>query len=464
MLPDNVLLEIFDFCRMDHDAHGFPFHPILEWRKLVHVCQKWRHIVFASPLRLDLQLLCTHGTPVRKNLGSWPPFPLIIDYYTYWGADDCKNLNLDDEDDVIAALENPDRVRYVGISVTSSMLGKMAAAMQDPFPMLTHLWLSSKDGNVPVLPRTFLGGSAPSLRVAQFEGIPFPALPTLLLSATDLVDLQLQNIPNTGYVPPDAMVAGLAALTRLETLSIGFQSPTLLHDQRCLPPPTRIVFPSLATFNFRGVSEYLEDLVARIDTPLLTNFTITYFNQLIFQIPLLSQFIGRTESLDLARFKHARVEFGESHVLVSLYEGQVEPESLESRFAFLQISCQGLDWQIWHMTHVLCQSSAVPSHVNDLSIDACDLHPGWRADVPVEPPDWLELLRLFTAVETLRVSKQLAGHVALALEDITGKEVAELLPALQLLCLEDQPEESVKRYIGARRISGHPVNVSNTQG
>lgn len=183
-----------------------------------------------------------------------------------------------------------------------------------------------------------------------------------------------------------------------------------------------------------------------------------YFNQLILRIPRLSQFITRTGSL--ARFEHARVEFGESHVFVDLYEGQVESES---RFA-LQISCQGLDWQISHMTHVLYQSSALLSHVNDLSIDAHDLHPGWRADIHVEPSEWLGLLRPFTAIETLRVSKQLAGYVAVALDDITGEKVAEILPALRSLSLEDQPESAVGRYIEALRNSDCPVNVSSMQG
>jgi hypothetical protein len=460
LLPDSVLLEIFDFCRMDHDAHGFPFPPILQWRTLVHVCQRWRLIIFASPLRLDLQLLCTHGTPVKKNLDTWPPLPLIIDYYTFW--DDGKSPTLSEEEDVITALNHPDRVRYVGISVTNSLLGKMAAAMQEPFPMLTHLWLSSKDGNVPVLPGSFLGGFTPRLRVAHLEGIPFPSLPTLLLSATDLVDLQILNIPKIGYVSPEAMVAGLAALTRLETLSIGFQSATPRPDRVFLPPLARVVFPSLTAFNFRGVSEYLEDLVARIDTPLFTNVTIMYFNQLIFRIPRLSQFISRTGSLDLARFKHARVDFGESHVCVSLYEEVDQPG--ESRFA-LQISCQCLDWQISHMSQVLDQSSVALSHVGDLSIDGRDLHPGWRADDDslVEPSEWRGLLCPFIGVEKLRVSKQLAGHVALALEDITMENVAEMLPALHSLFLEDQPEASVERYIGARQISGRPVNVSKDE-
>jgi hypothetical protein len=461
-LPDGVLLEIFHFCRMDHDAHGFPFRPVLEWRWLVHVCRRWRYIIFDSPLQLDLQLRCIHGTPVRKNLCCWPSVPLIIDYYTNWDADEGEDFS--HEDDVMAALEHPSRVRYVGISVTSSLLGKIGAVMQEPFPMLTHLWLSSKDGNVPVLPETFLGGSAPRLRVVHLEGIPFPALPTLLSSATDLVELELLNIPKTGYVEPDAMVAGLRALVRLETLSIGFQSPKSFPDPSPQPPLTRVIFPSLSTFTFRGVSEYLEYLVVQIDTPLLKNLTIVYFNQLPpFYVHQLSDFIHRTESLELHRFKHARVEFGESYVSVNLDEGYVEPESLDCHFV-LQISCECLDWQILHMTDVLGQCSAALSQVDDVFIDTYDLRRGWRADEYVQPSEWLDLLNPFRGVKILRVSKQLTAHVTLALGDITEEELAEMLPALHSLCLGGKPEASVQQYIGIRKITGYPEIASITKG
>ncbi|KAN0137511.1 hypothetical protein V8E53_004562 [Lactarius tabidus] len=57
-----------------------------------------------------------------------------------------------DEDEVFALLEYPDRVRHVEIVVTSSLLGKMATTMQEPFTELTRLRLSSTDGDMPVLP------------------------------------------------------------------------------------------------------------------------------------------------------------------------------------------------------------------------------------------------------------------------------------------------------------------------
>ena len=57
-LPDDVLLEIFDFyllgsCGEDElgDSYGED-----AWQTLVHVCKKWRYIVFAAPQGLRLRL------------------------------------------------------------------------------------------------------------------------------------------------------------------------------------------------------------------------------------------------------------------------------------------------------------------------------------------------------------------------------------------------------------------------
>ena len=50
---------------------------------------------------------------------------------------------------------------------------------------------------------------------------------------------------------------------------------------------------------------------------------------------------------------------------------------------------------------------------------------------------WLQLLRLFTSLQTLFVSVQLAGYAACVLKDVTGEMASEVLvPALDLLCLD----------------------------
>ena len=63
----------------------------------------------------------------------------------------------------------------------------------------------------------------------------------------------------------------------------------------------------------------------------------------------------------------------------------------------------------------------------------------------------------------LHVSEELAGHVALVLEGITWEMVAGVLPKLDLICLESQPASSVEKFVAARRLSGCPVTVIDTE-
>ncbi|KAH9976932.1 hypothetical protein BJV74DRAFT_861637 [Russula compacta] len=138
------------------------------------------------------------------------------------------------------------------------------APIQVPFPALTSLELWSADEIALVLPESFLGGCVPGLRSLELGGIQFPAVRKLLLSD----------------ISPEAMTTSLSTLTKLETLHLGFLSPQSRPNQtgRRLPPLKRILLPALTSLWFRGISEYLEDLVSQIDAPLLDDVIITFFN------------------------------------------------------------------------------------------------------------------------------------------------------------------------------------------
>jgi hypothetical protein len=237
------------------------------------------------------------------------------------------------------------------------------------------------------------------------------------------------------------------------TLSIRFQSPTSRPNQRRAAPLTRVVLASLASFEFHGVCEYLEDLVARIDAPQLTFFEITYFNQLDFRVPELSQFISRAEHLQAALFERAFVNCRENKVNV-LLRGKAQPRQ---SCLSIQISCQGLDWQVSSITQLISQSSTMLADVRYLSIDETDLQPNWRDDI--DHGEWLPLLRPFVAVQTLRVGRRLTGHISLALEDVAEVTVEEVLPYLHSLYLEGQPATNVKRFTTARLRSDRPVTI-----
>ena len=56
-------------------------------------------------------------------------------------------------------------------------IGENLAAMQVPFAELTELKLWSSDVTPPVIPDSFLDGSAPRLQIFDISGIPFPGLP-----------------------------------------------------------------------------------------------------------------------------------------------------------------------------------------------------------------------------------------------------------------------------------------------
>jgi len=143
-------------------------------------------------------------------------------------------------------------VRHVELSVSSSLLGKLFAVMEEPFSASTRLRLSSKDGNGPVIPGGFLGRSAPRLREISFSRIPFQALPTLLSSASDLFKRRLRHIPLTPFTSPEVMVACLATLTMLEDLSVVFPSPTTRPDGT--PASCNTYYPS-QNHLFQGVSK-----------------------------------------------------------------------------------------------------------------------------------------------------------------------------------------------------------------
>jgi hypothetical protein len=451
MLPDVALLEIFEFYVNEAEW-------IDAWHTLVHVCRKWRIISFGSPRRLNLQLYCSPTTPVRRTLAVWPPLPIVIRQY---GHPMCGMHN------VIAALKHNYHVCEIELwRIPSSLLEQVLASMQMPFPALTNLRLGSKDETedetAPVVPDWFLGGSAPRLRHLSLRSIHIPEFPKLLLSATDLVDLSLRDIPHSGYIPPETMVACLSTLTRLKTLIIEFKSPQSRPDpeHRRPPPSTLTVLPALTDFKFKGVSEYLEDFVARIDAPLLHSLAITVFHQLLFETPHISQFLSRT--LKFKAPNDARIVFEERAVQVSLpLTSELSPDETLS----LGISCRESEWQLSSLEQVCTLSSSLFSSVEHLYISE-DRYwpPHWQDDT--ESAQWLELLGPFAAVKNLYLSKEVALRIAPTLRRLVGNRVTAMLPTLQRLFLEglqpsDPFQETIRPFIAARQLAGHFITVSH---
>jgi hypothetical protein len=457
VLPDDVLLTIFDCFVVRYQdldlidvalAEIDTRRKIERWQSLVHVCRRWRCLVFGSTRRLDLRLCYKPRTPARKSLDVWPALPLLIE----------SGVTETSVDNVIAELKHSDRISHINlVFYTSSQIEKLCTAMQVPFPELAALYLYFEDlSYVPVLPDSFLGGSAPRLRYFLLDGTPFPGLPKLLSSATHLVHLWLTNIPDSGYISPESMATCLSMLTSLESLRFGFNSPQSSPDQesRRPPPPTRSVLPALTNFTFKGVNEYLEELVARINAPRLDWLSTTFFNDIDFDTPELVQFISRTLTFEAPNNVH--VVFTDTAWIT------LEQLAFRSAYAKVEISCRAPDWQLSSLAQICTLSLPLLSTTENLYI-----HENSRSELldwkdGIENTEWLELLLPFTAVKNLYLSKQFAPRIAAALQELTG---AEVLPTLQNIFLEEfrpsEPlQEGIRQLISARQPTNHPIAVS----
>jgi F-box-like len=456
ILPDDVLLDIFDFYINEYPILSVKWRAHA-WLSLVHVCQQWRGLVFQSPRRLNLQLYCTPRTPAKDTLDVWPAFPLIIHG---------SMAITSGTDNIVAALGKSNRVCEIELQLAGWQLEEVfASMMQAPFPELTDLRLSSHDEppsvthnkTPPAIPDSFLDGSAPRLRNFSLHGIPFPGLPNLFLSATHLVSLNLSNIPHSGYISPEAMVTPLSVLSSLEVLSLAFRSPQSRPDleSRSIPRPKRSILPALRKLHFKGVTEYLEELVTRIDTPKLDGMNMTFFNQIDFACTRLAQFINCTPKLR-AR-DEAHVQFNDSTASISL-RNRTSNFSLQVQ---INISCREPDWQLSSIEQV-CNSLHPLSTPEDLYIEHGYLQLVWKSDA-IESILWLELLRPFAAVRDLYLSKEFAPGIAVALQELIG--ITEVLPRLQNIFVEGLErsgplQENIGRFVAARRLSGHPIAIS----
>ena len=254
------------------------------------------------------------------------------------------------------------------------------------------------------------------------------------------------------------MVTCLSMLTSLEELKLQFHSPQSSPDQesRRPPPATHPVLPALTTFSFKGANEYLEELVARIDTPRLDRLLTTFFNNIDFNTPELNQFISRTPTL--GAYDEARLIFYRREAQVRLC--QFQPERSDHRIVEVNILCQVSDWQLSSLAQICTLSCQPLLTMENLYIyEDLDSPPNWTDDI--ENTEWLNFLRPFTAVKNLYLSKKSSARIAPALQELAGGRTTEVLPALKKVILEgSQPSEGIAQFISARRLISYPVATS----
>jgi hypothetical protein len=227
------------------------------------------------------------------------------------------------------------------------------------------------------------------------------------------------------------MVAALSTLTSLEELLLEFKSPESCPDleTRRLPPSTRSVLPVLRYVEFKGASEYLEDLVTDIDAPLLKRLQITFFNDVVFDTPHLSQFIGQAPILNA--FENAYISLADSTACV-FFRSQI------GGYAELKVTilCEGSDWQLSSVEQVCFSCLPFLSTLKGLYVyERIPSSVDWKDNIDYRV--WRELLYPFTTVKNIYLSDEFALRIGPALQELVkGRAATEVLPTLENIFLK----------------------------
>ena len=391
-------------------------------------------------------------------LAHSPPLPLVIDY-----AEEDTDITAEDEEAIILALEQRDRVRRIRFNLPALKLQKLITAIDGEYPILEYLILADPpedSDTVVILPETL---QAPHLRHLTII-CSIPIRSPLLGTAAGLANLQLGLYHPTTYFQPTVLLQWLSLMPQLEMLLINFHFNVRNHDvERQLmrtPITTHVTLPNLRFFVLRAVSAYSEAVFSRITAPRLEIFPIGYPNQLTFSVPQLVQFIRRTEYL---RFDRAKFYFSSEQVTVK--SNPPVTNMLLPAFS-INVDCWHLDWQVSSVAQIFDALRQIFSAVEDLTFRHEVHSRSSEEHNEVDRTEWRKLLRSFSNVKTLRIEDGLVGELSRCLRLEDGEHPLELLPELQYLTYSGSgnANDAFTPFIDARQNAGRPVTLITDGG
>jgi hypothetical protein len=381
-------------------------------------------------------------------LAHSPPFPLVIDY-------DAENCDITaEEEGIVFAFEQRIRVRRVRLDIPAPNLQRLVMAIDEEYPVLEYLIIEpSTEGRSTAL--TFPESlQAPHLRHLALTGFALPVQSRLLTTAVGLATLALTVDHPSTYFQPNILLQWLSFMPQLETLAISFLFPVPNRDvqRQVMHPP--IILPNLRSFEFRGVSAYMDAALRRITTPRLEKLGFRFFKQLTFSVPSLLQFMDTTENL---RFGSVKFEFSTDSVNVKVYLR----EEAEKFALSMIVDCWHLDWQISSVAQIFNSLSQTFSTVEHLTLEH-ELHGrSSKEHNEVDRAEWRKLLSSFSNVKTLHVDDGLVEGLSCGLRLDDGEHPLELLPELQELtiCGSGYADGAFTSFIETRRNAGRPVTL-----
>ncbi|KAF8262890.1 hypothetical protein EI94DRAFT_641190 [Lactarius quietus] len=162
----------------------------------------------------------------------------------------------------------------------------------------------------------------------------------------------------------------------------------------------------------------------------------------------LFQFINRTGVLNLAPFRRAEVDLGQISINLDSSQSDLRPSHLSLEFPW--------SIQVRPTRLLLVSASATLTTVRHLTM--LYGYEGALYDIP----EWIELFRLFPAVETLHFDEELVTIVDPLFDELIKETVTGVFPVLRFLSFVGQPTRSVCQFISTRQVSGFPVTLLRT--
>ena len=423
------------------------------WYQLAHVCQRWRSLILGSASYLGLSLVCLEGTPVANMLTHSPPLPLVIDY----NVEEYHDITAEDEEGMIFALKQRDRVRRVRLLMPVTILRKLIMIIDEEYPILEYIVIMPRpqieDMN-PILtfPETL---RAPHLRHLTMTGITLPIGSRLLTAAVGLITLCLVMDHPYTYFHPNTLLRWLSFMPQLETLVIFFESTNPNGDLEGQLTHTPIIapvaLPNLRYFMFRGVSNELEALVHQITIPRLEKLQIIFFHQFTFFVPHFLEFMNTTENLS---FDSANFEFSRRRVCMEVYSRYPRGETKMYALS-ITVYCKHLDWQVSSMAQISSSLSPMFSAVKNLTLKY------WkhsRSYNEVDPIEWFKLFSSFNGVRSLCIDDGLVEELSRCLQSDNNND---FLPELKELAYSSSGDtgDPFTSFIDACQNAGRPVTL-----
>jgi hypothetical protein len=379
-----------------------------------------------------------------------------------------------DEEYVLLALRQNDRVKDLCLTTSATSLGRLFAIMNGTFPVLEKLALTvlhcayeeASEDECPRLPPAF---QAPHLRCLVLNGVGYVAdrgLP-LLTSLSGLVIIVFRGIPDSAFLPFETLASHLQFIPRLESLEIEFDFSIHSDDIDAWEAPTnvldaeRISLPNLSRIKFQGDGDYLEGLVGWINAPHLTNFDANCFDpppSTLHLSRLVSAAPGLRFSVASIKFSGKKIYDSKVTIYMAVSEETLDRQPYSAPFK-LVFASSPLDVQIASTGQICASLTPMLSTVKTLHVDRVGGRWQFELDVDFEAAAWHDLLRPFCNVEKLQVGAGLMKDLSVALCANGNRRSKEILPKLWKITRPDYTRfrDVFDGFIAARKDVGQQI-------